>query len=97
MPNLGGAEWLILIAIIALLFGAKRLPDAARGLGRSMRIFKAETKGLVGGEVTVSAADQEAPAISAAPAAAPPSAEPRLSLSKLLRRKAHPRASFSGS
>ncbi len=76
MPNLGGAEWLILIAIIALLFGAKRLPDAARGLGRSMRIFKAETKGLVGGEVTVSAADQEAPAISAAPAAAPSSAEP---------------------
>jgi len=76
MPNLGGAEWLILIAIIALLFGAKRLPDAARGLGRSMRIFKAETKGLVGGEVTVSAGDQEAPAISAAPAAAPSLAEP---------------------
>ncbi len=76
MPNLGGAEWLILIAIIALLFGAKRLPDAARGLGRSMRIFKAETKGLVGGEVTVSTTEQEAPAISAAPAAAPPSAEP---------------------
>lgn len=66
MPNLGGAEWLILIAIIALLFGAKRLPDAARGLGRSMRIFKAETKGLVGGdEPTAIAAPQtptEAPA-----------------------------------
>jgi sec-independent protein translocase protein TatA len=29
-----------------LLFGAKKLPDAARGLGRSLRIFKAETKGL---------------------------------------------------
>jgi sec-independent protein translocase protein TatA len=29
------------------LFGAKRLPDAARSLGRSLRIIKAETKGLV--------------------------------------------------
>jgi sec-independent protein translocase protein TatA len=29
-----------------LLFGAKRLPDAARSLGRSLRIIKAETKGL---------------------------------------------------
>ena len=32
--------------LVLLLFGAKRLPDAARGLGRSLRIFKAETKGL---------------------------------------------------
>ncbi|MCX8527372.1 MAG: Sec-independent protein translocase subunit TatA [Candidatus Nanopelagicales bacterium] len=40
-------EILIIGAIILLLFGAKRLPDAARGLGRSMRIFKAETKGLI--------------------------------------------------
>ena len=39
-------ELLIIGAIILLLFGAKRLPDAARGLGRSMRIFKAETKSL---------------------------------------------------
>ena len=46
MPNLRGWEWLILVALILLLFGAKRLPDAARGLGRSLRIFKAETKGL---------------------------------------------------
>ena len=29
-----------------LLFGAKKLPETARGLGRSLRIFKAETKGL---------------------------------------------------
>lgn len=44
--NLRGSEWLILILLIVLLFGARRLPDAARGLGRSLRIFKAETKGL---------------------------------------------------
>lgn len=41
-----GFEWLILAAIVLLPFGAKRMPDAARGLGRSLRIFKAETKGL---------------------------------------------------
>lgn len=46
MPNLRGWEWLILVALVLLLFGAKRLPDAARSLGRSLRIFKAETKGL---------------------------------------------------
>ena len=38
---------LILVAVLILLFGAKRLPDAARSLGRSLRIIKAETKGLV--------------------------------------------------
>ncbi len=46
MPNLKGSELLILLLLIVLLFGAKRLPDAARGVGRSLRIFKAETKGL---------------------------------------------------
>jgi sec-independent protein translocase protein TatA len=37
----------IFIVVLVLLFGAKRLPDAARSLGRSLRIIKAETKGLV--------------------------------------------------
>jgi sec-independent protein translocase protein TatA len=35
---------LIVIAIFVLLFGAKKLPDAARSLGKSMRIFKSEIK-----------------------------------------------------
>jgi len=56
--NLKGWEWLIIVALILLLFGAKRLPDAARGLGRSLRIFKAETKGLVNNEP-----DEEAKAV----------------------------------
>jgi sec-independent protein translocase protein TatA len=34
----------VLIALVAVLFGGKRLPEAARGLGRSMRIFKSEIK-----------------------------------------------------
>jgi sec-independent protein translocase protein TatA len=39
---------LILAAVVLVLFGAKRLPDSARSLGRAMRIFKAETSGLHG-------------------------------------------------
>jgi sec-independent protein translocase protein TatA len=38
---------ILLVVVLVLLFGAKRLPDAARSLGRSLRIIKAETKGLV--------------------------------------------------
>ncbi|HEY3035888.1 MAG TPA: Sec-independent protein translocase subunit TatA [Streptosporangiaceae bacterium] len=41
---------LILAAVVLVLFGAKKLPDSARALGRSMRIFKAETSGLRDGE-----------------------------------------------
>ena len=39
------SAWFVILAIL-LLFGAKRLPEAARGLGRSIRIFKAETEEL---------------------------------------------------
>ncbi len=37
---------LVLVLLIVVVFGAKRLPDAARSLGRSMRIFKSEVKEL---------------------------------------------------
>jgi sec-independent protein translocase protein TatA len=46
MPNLGPTELIIILLIVVLLFGARKLPDTARGLGRAMRIFKSETKGL---------------------------------------------------
>lgn len=45
--GLGPTELLIIFAVIVLLFGASKLPDLARGSGRALRIFKAETKGLV--------------------------------------------------
>lgn len=35
---------IVLVIVIGVLFGGKRLPDAARGLGRSLRIFKSEIK-----------------------------------------------------
>jgi sec-independent protein translocase protein TatA len=39
---------IILVLVVVLLFGAKRLPDAARSIGTSLKIFKAETKDLSG-------------------------------------------------
>jgi sec-independent protein translocase protein TatA len=42
---------IVLVVVLILLFGAKRLPDAARSLGRSMRIIKAETRDLLDDEV----------------------------------------------
>jgi sec-independent protein translocase protein TatA len=47
IANLGPTELLIIFAVIILLFGATKLPELARGSGRALRIFKAETKGLM--------------------------------------------------
>ncbi|WP_110241446.1 twin-arginine translocase TatA/TatE family subunit [Nocardioides gilvus] len=44
--GLGAPELLIILAIVVLVFGAAKLPELARGSGRALRIFKAETKGL---------------------------------------------------
>jgi sec-independent protein translocase protein TatA len=46
MPDLGVWEILIIAVVILVLFGSRKLPDTARSLGRSLRIFKSETKGL---------------------------------------------------
>ncbi len=43
----GGWELVLIVLVILLLFGAKKLPELARGSGRALRIFKAETKGLI--------------------------------------------------
>ena len=42
----GGWELVLIVLVILLLFGAKKMPELARGSGRALRIFKAETKGL---------------------------------------------------
>lgn len=39
-----GWEWIIILVVVLLLFGARRLPDLARSVGRSMRIFRSEVK-----------------------------------------------------
>ena len=47
LAGLGATELIIIVGIFVLLFGAKKLPELARGSGRALRIFKAETKGLL--------------------------------------------------
>ena len=47
LAGLGGPEILLILLVLVLLFGAKKLPELARGSGRALRIFKAETKGLM--------------------------------------------------
>jgi sec-independent protein translocase protein TatA len=48
MGNLGPWQLVIILAIVVLLFGAKRLPQVARGVGQSLKIFRSETQGLMG-------------------------------------------------
>lgn len=49
---------IVLVVVLILLFGAKRLPDASRALGRSLRILKAETRGLADDDVQAKAEAQ---------------------------------------
>ncbi|HZG62634.1 MAG TPA: twin-arginine translocase TatA/TatE family subunit [Rubrobacteraceae bacterium] len=49
--SFGGTELLIALVIILLLFGAKRIPELAKGLGSGMREFKRGTRGEGEGEI----------------------------------------------
>jgi sec-independent protein translocase protein TatA len=63
MPgNLRPTELLIILLVLFLLFGAKKLPDTARGLGQALRIFKSETKGLREDGKEAAAPQPQAPA-----------------------------------
>ena len=46
MGGLSWWHWLIILGAFVLLFGAKKLPDAARGVGRSLRILKSEVSAM---------------------------------------------------
>ncbi len=47
LGGLGAPEAIIIVLVLLLLFGGRKLPEVARGTGRALRIFKAETKGLM--------------------------------------------------
>jgi len=75
---LGGLQpwhWVIVIAVFVLLFGAKKLPDAARSLGKSMRIFKSEIKEMQSDSKQEDAAEAPDVAGRAAPAPTPIASE----------------------
>jgi sec-independent protein translocase protein TatA len=76
--GLGGPEIIILILVVMLLFGGKKLPELARGSGRALKIFKDETKGLMTDDK-----DEAKPTVArqtelppAAPSTPPPPASP---------------------
>ena len=52
----GGQELLIILAIVILLFGAKKIPELAKGLGKGIKNFKSEMK-----ETETEVASSEAP------------------------------------
>jgi sec-independent protein translocase protein TatA len=58
--DLGPWEIAIIAVVILVLFGSAKLPQAARSLGRSMRIFKSETKGLIGDDEQANTGSAEA-------------------------------------
>ncbi len=55
----GGWELILLLGVLVLLFGASKLPNAARSIGQSMRIFKAETKGMRSEDKTTDSAQHQ--------------------------------------
>ncbi|MFC8046006.1 Sec-independent protein translocase subunit TatA [Nocardia sp. NPDC057353] len=77
MGSLSIWHWLIIAALFVMFFGAKRLPDAARGLGRSLRIFKSEVSQMQNESGSQQAAPQQQAAepTQQLPAAAPQQAQ----------------------
>ena len=67
MGGLSWWHWVIILGVFVILFGAKKLPDAARGVGRSLRILKSEVSAMSDDDASKNV-DGETPA--AAPAAA---------------------------
>lgn len=64
IEGLGGPEMLLIMFIVLLLFGAERLPELAKGIGKSVREFKKAASGV---EEEVRRAMEEEPAKPAAP------------------------------
>lgn len=66
--GIGVPEIILILVVLILLFGAKKLPDLARGVGRSLKIFKAETKDLRDGDSTSDDATDQPASSQPAPA-----------------------------
>lgn len=83
MPSLGPMEWILILLVLILLFGAKKLPDTARALGQSLRMFKKETNKMREDDEEPTVVKAEAETVTPPPAQLPPttpSVEERLRL-----------------
>ena len=69
--------FILVVVALVLFFGWKQLPDMARSLGRSLRVFKTEIKGMSEDDKAREAAKSEPAAIEAPPAAPPAAPRPR--------------------
>lgn len=81
MPNIGPLELVLILLVVLLLFGAKRLPELGRSLGSGMKEFKDSVTGKDDGSeanrTELERGEQPQPAPTATQADAPVEAEPR--------------------
>jgi sec-independent protein translocase protein TatA len=76
-------HWVVLAILVIALFGYKKLPDASRSLGRSLRIFKTELKGMTQDDQArenareLPVAEQPVPQAPVQQTAAQPAAQPQ--------------------
>lgn len=72
--NLGGGEIILILALVLILFGAKKLPELAKGLGSGIKEFKKATREVTD-EVTNAMDDSHSRRLPAAPPTPTPPAE----------------------
>lgn len=77
MPNIGPLEIVIVLVIVLIIFGPKRLPDLGRSLGKGMREFKDSVTGKDDEDRELPAADEKAEPVRAEKSEATPASGQR--------------------
>ena len=72
MPNIGPLELVVILVVVLLLFGAKRLPELGKSLGSGMREFKDSVTGKDDDD------DKQQLTVAEAQQAPPPEADPKV-------------------
>jgi sec-independent protein translocase protein TatA len=72
--NLGGGEIILILALVLILFGAKKLPELAKGLGTGIKEFKKATREVT--EEVTNAMDDTSPPVKRLPSTTPASTTP---------------------
>ena len=98
MAGLGAPELLVLLVVALLIFGGyKKLPDASRSLGRSLRIFRGEMKGMKDDGPTPARPELPGPVTPAVDEAARLEEEARIAEARAAELRARARQAGSGS